>query len=97
MIAAEANAVAQTNARFYRFLDNMLKGGGYGGLALAFYPVAASVRDHHIRPAIERRAAQRAGLIEEQEEFPRPVPHPVEPEPIPPAEVPVSPTAMVPE
>ncbi len=89
-IAAQANLVAMEDARFYRFLNNMLKGGGYGGLLLSVYPVVATVREHHVRPAIERAKARRTGE-EVPEEF-------IKPEPAPtfetfPAEMPVSPGA----
>jgi hypothetical protein len=96
-IAAQANGVAMTDARFYRFLNNMLKGGGYGGLMLSVYPVLATVREHHVKPTIEKMRARRAGE-EVPEEFQRPEPSQAPTfETFPAAEMPVSEGSVVSE
>lgn len=54
-IAEALNQVAQTNPGVYRFLAGLSKTGGWGGVMLAFFPVARSFNEHHVLPAVARR------------------------------------------
>lgn len=66
MIAQQLNALAQTDPKVYRMLSRMMSGGGWGGVILATWPVAASIAEHHIRPGLAKARARRTGeLIEE--------------------------------
>lgn len=61
-IATNLNGLAQQDPTVYRWLDRMMTTGGWGGVALAAWPVAAAVLQAHVMP----RMARRGETVEEQ-------------------------------
>ncbi len=53
-IATNLNTLAQTDPNVYRWLDRMMAGGGWGGVVLATWPVAAAVLQAHVMPRFQR-------------------------------------------
>jgi hypothetical protein len=53
-IATNLNTLAQTDPNVYRWLDRMMTGGGWGGVVLSTWPVAAAVLQAHVMPRFQR-------------------------------------------
>lgn len=54
-IATNLNTLAQTDPSVYRWLDRLMTTGGWGGVALAAFPVAQAVLAAHVMSRFERR------------------------------------------
>jgi hypothetical protein len=64
-IASSLFQLSRTNKTVKRWLESMMTGGGWAGVAFAVYPVAIAIRDNHMMPALRARR-QAAAEMQEQ-------------------------------
>jgi|SRR5215831_4518770 len=69
-IAESLFQLSKTNKTVKRWLESMMTGGGWAGVAFAVYPVAIAIRDNHMMPAL--RARREAAAEMQEQMFPVP-------------------------